>query len=126
MPCRPRGSGSSTPVFEKHRPVSGVVIPISGKRPKRAVDPKANKAETRLVSAKKMTQKFPKDDLNKVGTVARILKMIKMPDGRTRSFFKDNKDSDGLKSFKKSRTTRPGLKAMVAWMNLSRRRKVKQ
>ena len=63
----------------------GVVIPISVGRDRSVrLIREANKAETLIgvVSQKEDDTEVPgPDDLNKVGTVARILKMIKMPDG---------------------------------------------
>ncbi|MEC8361688.1 MAG: LON peptidase substrate-binding domain-containing protein, partial [Bacteroidota bacterium] len=63
----------------------GVVIPISVGRDRSVrLIREANKSESLIgvVSQKEDDTEVPgPDDLNKVGTVARILKMLKMPDG---------------------------------------------
>jgi len=63
----------------------GVVIPISVGRDRSVrLIKESNKAEAMIgvVSQKEDDTEVPgPDDLNKVGTVARILKMLKMPDG---------------------------------------------
>ncbi len=74
----------------------GVVIPITAGRDKSIKLIKDANNGDKIVGVVAQNDESVEDpsinDIHKVGTVARILKMLKMPDGNTTVIFKELKD----------------------------------